>query len=70
VNAGRATLNVIVVVPHGWDVDVRGVPVFGGWDDTVSRTGIPPGAPALRVGVLTVFGGVEVRHPDRWRPPS
>lgn len=62
--------NVIVVVPHGWDVDVRGVPVFGGWDDTVSRTGIPAGAPRLRVGVLTLFGGVEVRHPDRWRPPA
>jgi len=62
--------NVIVVVPHGWDVDVGGVPVFGGWDDTVSRTGVPPGAPRLRVGVLTLFGGVEVRHPDRWRPPA
>jgi predicted membrane protein len=62
--------NVVVVVPHGWDVDVRGVPVLGGWDDTVSRTGIPPGAPRLRVGVLTLFGGVEVRHPDRWRPPA
>lgn len=56
---------VIVIVPQGWRVRVRGLPVFGGWDDTTSRV-VPEDAPTLEVRALVVLGGVEARHPHRW----
>ena len=59
--AGSAT----VVVPEGWRVVVRGFAVVGGWDDTTSRV-VPDDAPELTVRILTVVGGVDVRHRRRW----
>jgi len=58
---------VVVVVPKGWRIQVRGLPIFGGWDDTTSRADVDTGSPLLRVQVLSLFGGVEVRHPRVWR---
>jgi hypothetical protein len=58
---------IVIVVPKGWRVEVRGLPVFGGWDDTTSRSDVSPDSPVLRVHVLALFGGVEVRHPRHWR---
>jgi predicted membrane protein len=57
--------SVVVIVPEGWKVRVRGLPVFGGWDDTTSRV-VAPGAPELEVRAVVVLGGVEARHPRRW----
>jgi hypothetical protein len=57
--------SVVVIVPEGWRVRVRGLPVFGGWDDTTSRV-VGPGAPELEVRAVVVLGGVEARHPRRW----
>ena len=57
--------SVHLIVPQGWRVQVRGVPLFGGWDDTTARTDVA-GAPRLDVQALVVFGGLEVRHPQRW----
>ncbi len=57
--------SVVVIVPEGWKVRVRGLPVFGGWDDTTSRV-VGPGAPELEVRAVVVLGGVEARHPRRW----
>ncbi len=59
--------SVVVVVPKGWKVVIRGVPVFGGFDDTTSRIDVGPDAPVVRISFLTLFGGIEVRHPRRWR---
>ncbi len=59
--------SVVIVVPKGWQIEVRGIPVFGGWDDTTSRVDAADDAPCLRVQVLSLFGGVEVRHPRVWR---
>lgn len=58
---------VVVVVPKGWQVEVRGLPIFGGWDDTTSRLDVEAGAPRLQVQVLSLFGGVQVRHSRVWR---
>jgi hypothetical protein len=58
---------IVVVVPKGWRIAVRGLPIFGGWDDTTSRVETAPDSPLLRVQVLSLFGGVEVRHPRVWR---
>ena len=58
--------HIDVIVPEGWAVTVRGVPIVGAWDDTVSRKGVGPHSPRLDVHVLAVIGGVEVKHKPRW----
>ena len=58
--------HIDVIVPEGWAVHVRGVPIAGAWDDTVSRRGVGPHSPRLDVHVLVVIGGVEVKHKPRW----
>ncbi len=60
--------HIDVIVPQGWTVEVRGLPIAGAWDDTVSRRGVGPGSPRLEVHVLAVLGGVEVKHRRRWAP--
>jgi hypothetical protein len=58
--------HIDVIVPEGWVVEVRGLPIAGAWDDTVSRRGVGPNSPRLEVHVLAVIGGVEVKHKPRW----
>jgi hypothetical protein len=58
--------HIDVIVPEGWLVEVRGLPLMGGWDDTVSRRGVSSQSPRLDVHVLVVLGGVEVKHKRRW----
>lgn len=58
--------HIDVIVPQGWAVEVRGLPIAGAWDDTVSRRGVGPDSPRLDVHVLAVLGGVEVKHRRRW----
>jgi predicted membrane protein len=58
--------HIDVIVPEGWAVRVRGLPIAGAWDDTVSRRGVGPHSPRLDVHVLAVIGGVEVKHKPRW----
>jgi len=38
---------IVVLVPKGWEIQVRGLPIFGGWDDTASRVDVDPGSPRL-----------------------
>jgi len=57
---------VDVVVPDGWTVSIKGLPLFGGWDDTTARTAVGPDTPRLEIQALVVFGGLEVKHPRRW----
>lgn len=71
--AGGATVSatavfggVDVIVPTGWAVTIRGLPLFGGWDDTTARVGEQPGTPRLEIRALVLFGGLEVKHPRRW----
>lgn len=57
---------VTILVPRGWVVEIRGIPLLGGWDDTTDRSGIGPDAPRLEVQALVALGGVEVKHGVRW----
>lgn len=57
---------VDVIVPEGWRVKIRGVPIFGGWDDTTRQQAPGDGTGDLDVNALVLFGGLEVRHRDRW----
>lgn len=67
VSATAVLGGVDVIVPAGWAVTVRGLPLFGGWDDTTSRTEAGPDTPRLDVQALVVLGGLEVKHARRWR---
>jgi hypothetical protein len=58
--------SVVVLVPSGWVVEIRGLPLMGGWDDTTDRAATGPGAPRLEIQALCVLGGLEVKHATRW----
>lgn len=53
---------VDIWVPEGWRVDIKGLPLFGGWGNKTRREGLPPDAPRLSVEALVAFGGLEVSH--------
>ena len=48
-------------VPPTWRVTVTGLPVFGGWTDKTNPP-FSPDAPQLDVHVVSIFGGVTVKH--------
>ena len=56
---------VDIVVPEGWRVDVKGIPLFGGWSNKTNREFAGIDAPVLSVEALVAFGGLEIGHkPD------
>ena len=55
-----------VLVPPGWEVQLGGVPLLGGWDDTTRRVDTTPNSPVLNIRAVAILAGVEVRHPTRW----
>jgi predicted membrane protein len=52
---------VDVLVPRGWRAETGGTPIFGGLSNTVEPPG-PGEGPTLRVDVVAIFGGVNVKH--------
>lgn len=58
--------SVVILVPRGWVIEIRGLPLMGGWDDTTDRAAIGPGAPRLEIQALCALGGLEVKHASRW----
>lgn len=63
VNATVAFGGVEVLVPKGWRVSVRSVPIFGGVEDKTDRSQPPaPDAPTLHIDAVSIFGGVEIKH--------
>ena len=59
--------SVSILVPRGWVVEIRGLPLLGGWDDTPAHPGVGACLPRLGAQALGVLGGVEVKHAARWR---
>jgi len=53
------------LVPDGWRVVIRGIPLFGGWSNKTRREGLGPDAPLLSIEALVAFGGLEVSHGKR-----
>lgn len=63
VNATATFGGVDVLVPKGWRVTIRSVPIFGGVDDKTDRSELlPDDAPTLHVDAVCVFGGVDIKH--------
>lgn len=60
---------VDIVVPDGVNVEVSGIPIFGGLDNKTSGEVIP-GAPTLKIRAMVFFGGVDIkpmrRRHRRW----
>jgi len=56
---------VEIMVPEGWRVEVKGIPLFGGWSNKISRDSVGADAPLLSIEALVAFGGLDIRHkPD------
>ncbi len=63
--------NVDVYVPEGVDVDLSGIAVFGHRREFGSELPVPPGAPLLRVRIVSLFGTGDVwRVPHTWAARS
>ena len=59
-----------IIVPPGLHVDINGVAIFGGFDETAGSHGPPPtgATPWLKIRGLAMFGGVDVRVAERGVP--
>jgi hypothetical protein len=63
--------NVDVYVPDAVDVDLSGIAVFGHRREFGSELPVPPGAPLLRVRIVSLFGTGDVwRVPHTWAARS
>lgn len=51
-----------IKVPQGWQVDISGMPIFGGFDNVTAKEQLGPGAPRLAVNATVLFGGLEIKH--------
>mgnify|MGYP000873817396 CR=1 FL=1 len=69
--AGEGTLLNLTVafggieirVPAQWKVIVKGMPVFGGWDNKTSAPiDAPEDGPVLNVKCLAMFGGIDINN--------
>ncbi len=49
-------------VPQGWQVSVKGLPLFGGIDNITAKEQLPADAPVLPVSATALFGGIEIKH--------
>lgn len=53
---------VKIIVPEGWRISVRGVPILGGFSDETSKGDIEADAPSLTIQGLAFMGGLEITH--------
>ena len=60
IDAIAAFGGVDVLVPPNVNVEVSGIPLFGGLGEPKNRVHIE-GAPTLRVNAIAIFGGVDVK---------
>lgn len=51
---------VDIVVPEGVNLELSGVPIFGGIDNKYGDRRIP-GAPTLHVSAFALFGGIDIK---------
>ncbi|MEN1968623.1 DUF5668 domain-containing protein [Lentibacillus sp. N15] len=52
---------VNLYIPENVQVEVKGIPILGGWEDKTKKRGDDhTGFPVLTVNYLAVFGGVEI----------
>jgi hypothetical protein len=49
-----------IVVPRGWKVEMRGLPLFGSWNNITESV---TDGPELVVNATVVLGSLDVRYP-------
>ncbi len=57
---------VDIIVPEGVNLEVSGVPIFGGIDNKYGDRRIP-GAPTIHISAFALFGGIDVKPPKKRR---
>ena len=63
ITATAAFGGVEILVPKGWRIAVKAMPIFGGIEDkTEHAAALPADAPLLTVDGLAVFGGIDIKH--------
>lgn len=63
VSATAAFGGIDIIVPHGWRIAVRAMPIFGGVSDkTDHESDLPPDAPVLRLDAVVAFGGIDIKY--------
>jgi hypothetical protein len=63
INATVAFGGIDILVPRGWRISVRSMPIFGGLDDKTDHSEpVAADAPMLHVDAVAVFGGVDIKH--------
>ncbi len=53
---------VEVIVRDGWDVVVKGFPIFGAVENATIKDKLPSASPTLTINATVIFGGLEVKH--------
>jgi hypothetical protein len=53
---------VEVRVPDGWQVEVKGLPLFGGIENATAKEAVAANAPRLSISATVLFGGLEIKH--------
>jgi predicted membrane protein len=53
---------VEVKVPDGWQVEVKGLPLFGGIENATAKETVAANAPRLSISATVLFGGLEIKH--------
>ncbi|HJQ77755.1 MAG TPA: DUF5668 domain-containing protein [Acidimicrobiia bacterium] len=53
---------VEIRVPQGWQVNIKGFPIFGGFENVTTKDRVAATAPTLVVNATVLFGGLEVKY--------
>lgn len=51
---------VDIVLPEGVNIEISGIPIFGGIDNKYGDRQIP-GAPTLHINAFALFGGIDIK---------
>ncbi|MFW5790353.1 MAG: LiaF transmembrane domain-containing protein [Bacillota bacterium] len=51
-----------IYVPEDWKVVVKGLPIFGGWDNLTKQNINQENLKVLSVSCLAIFGGVDIKN--------
>ena len=53
---------VEVTVPRGWQVELKGFPIFGGFENATTKDQLSSSSPILVINATVMFGALEVKH--------
>ncbi|WP_162036808.1 LiaF transmembrane domain-containing protein [Chengkuizengella sediminis] len=51
-----------IIVPEGWNIELKGTPIFGDWRNKTYNRSSNSEAPTLILDCVIVFGGLEIKN--------